>query len=88
MSAVEAPKPVVLPEATAVDAVPAPAPVAASDNVTAPADEAPKTEELPKPEGEAVGETKEEKPEEKAEDKVVQPIHSGALGYKAPGLKK
>lgn len=84
MSAVDAPKPV---EAAPLGTVePAPAPVLASDNVTAPID-ASKTEEAPKTDGEAVAPIAEAK-EEKVEPKVVEPIHTGALGYKAPGLKK
>ena len=84
MSTVEAAKPVDLPQAGTVE--PAPAPVLASDNATAPV-EAPKAEELPKTEGETAAPV-EEKKQEKAEEKVVEPIYSGALGYKAPGLKK
>lgn len=78
MSAVEATKPVEAPLGT-VD--PAPAPVVASDNVTAPVD-TPKVDEATKTEPEPVAPV-----EEKAEEKVIEPIHSGALGYKAPGLK-
>lgn len=89
MSAVEATKPV---EVGTVE--PAPAPVVASDNLAAPvvaADEAPKTEEVPKTETEAAAPAAaavEEKKETKPEEKPVEPITSGALGYKAPGLKK
>jgi hypothetical protein len=79
MSAVDAPKPVDLSHAGTLE--PAFAPVVASDNVTAPT-EALKAEEVPQTEGEAVA------PVEEKEEKVVEPIHSGALGYKAPGLKK
>jgi hypothetical protein len=50
-------------------------------------EEAPKTEEAPVAEGDVVAPA-EEKKDEKAEEKVVEPIYSGALGYKAPGLKK
>jgi hypothetical protein len=49
-------------------------------------EEAPKTEEAPVAEGDVVAPA-EEKKDEKAEEKVVEPIYSGALGYKAPGLK-
>lgn len=83
MSAVDAPKPA---EATPVVGTtePAPAPVEPV-TVDAPVAEAPKTEEA-KPEGEVAAPV-EEKKEEKAEAKPVEPIESGALGYKAPGLK-
>lgn len=84
MSTVEASKPVDLPQAGSVE--PAPAPVLGSDNTTAPV-ESSKTEEVPKTEDEVVAPV-EEKKQDKVEDKVVEPIYSGALGYKAPGLKK
>lgn len=93
MSAVEAPKPVEVPEvpATAGTVEPAPAPVVASDNAAAPVVvEEPKTEteEAPKTEAEGESEAAAAAPvEEPKEDKVVEPIYSGALGYKAPGLK-
>ena len=84
---VDAPKPVEVPEVgTAGTVEPAPAPVVASDNAAAPI-EAPVTEEAPKVEGEAAAPA-EEVVETKEEEKVVAPIESGALGYKAPGLKK
>jgi hypothetical protein len=79
MSAVDAPKPVDLPQVGTAEL--APAPVLVSDNLTAPV-EAPKSEEMLQTEGEAVA------PVEEKEEKIVEPIHSGALGYKAPGLKK
>jgi hypothetical protein len=79
MSAIDAPKPVDLPQTGTVEL--APAPVFASDNVV-PVAEAPLTEEVPKTEGEVVA------PVEEKEEKIVEPIYSGALGYKAPGLKK
>ncbi|KAL7771886.1 hypothetical protein CFE70_001837 [Pyrenophora teres f. teres 0-1] len=84
---VDAPKPVEVPDVgTAGTVEPAPAPVVASDNTAAPV-EAPTTEEAPKVvEGEAAAPA-EEVAETKEEDKVVTPIESGALGYKAPGLK-
>lgn len=84
MSAAEVQKPADVPQAGTVE--PTPAPAVAADNVVAPA-EAPKTEEVPKTETEAAAPV-EEKKEAKAEEKVVEPIYSGALGYKAPGLKK
>lgn len=93
---VEAPKPV-----DAAEASPAPVeftPVAVSEvdgeNKVVPAAEEPKidepkVEEQPKVEGDAaVAAPVEETEGEKVEEKVVEPIHSGALGYKAPGLKK
>lgn len=83
---VDAPKPVEHPEVGTVGTVePAPAPVVASEPVTAApvVEEAPKTEDVSKTEGETVAPVEEVK-----EDKVVEPIYSGALGYKAPGLKK
>jgi len=82
---VDAPKPVEVPEVGAAGTVePAPAPVVAAD--AAPVD-APVTEETPKAEGEAAAPA-EDVVEAKEEDKVMTPIESGALGYKAPGLKK
>jgi hypothetical protein len=47
----------------------------------------PTVEEPAKTEAETVAPV-EEKKEEKKEEKPVEPIYSGALGYKAPGLKK
>lgn len=93
---VEAPKPVVAPEAAAAPAPVEFTPVAVADvageKTVVPAAEAPKTEETPKVEGDAAVaapvEEKKEEEEEKAEEKVIEPIYSGALGYKAPGLKK
>lgn len=95
---VEAPKPVV-----ATEAVPAPVestPVIATEVVgeqtvvpaaeQAKVEEQTKVEEQPKVEGDAAvaAPVEEEKKDEKVEEKVIEPIHSGALGYKAPGLKK
>jgi hypothetical protein len=86
MATVEATKPVDQPQVGAVDA--APASVETADFAPAPVvEEAPKAEQAPATEGEAVAPV-EDKKEEKAEEKVVEPIYSGALGYKAPGLKK
>ncbi|KAH7414130.1 Pleckstrin homology domain-containing protein [Phaeosphaeria sp. MPI-PUGE-AT-0046c] len=82
MSTVEAPKPVEAPAVGTVEAAPAPVePV----TIDVPVAEAPKTDEV-KPEGDAVAPV-EEKKEDKTETKPVEPIESGALGYKAPGLK-
>jgi hypothetical protein len=81
----------------ATEAAPAPVeftPVAveevAGEKTVVPAAEAPKTEEVPNAEGEAAvaAPVEEKKEDEKVEEKVVEPIYSGALGYKAPGLKK
>ena len=93
MSAV-APTPAVAPEAAAAPAPVEFTPVAVADvageKTIVPAAEAPKVEETPKVEGDAAvaAPDEEKKEEEKAEEKVVEPIYSGALGYKAPGLKK
>ncbi|KAH4208962.1 hypothetical protein HBH98_177170 [Parastagonospora nodorum] len=82
MSAVESQKPVEVPVAGATETAPAPVePV----KIDVPVEEAFKTEE-PKTEGEAAV-AAEEKKDEKVEAKPAEPIYSGALGYKAPGLK-
>ncbi|KAL1604584.1 hypothetical protein SLS59_003779 [Nothophoma quercina] len=92
MSAV-APTPAAAPEAAAAPAPVEFTPVAVADvageKTIVPAAEAPKVEETPKVEGDAAvaAPVEEKKEEEKAEEKVVEPIYSGALGYKAPGLK-
>ena len=87
-----APAPVV-----AAEAAPAPVeftPVAVEEvtgeKTIVPAAEAPKIEEVPKTESEAAvaAPVEEKKEDEKVEEKVAEPIYSGALGYKAPGLKK
>lgn len=83
MSTVEATKPVEVPAVGTTEPAPAPVEPVAID---VPVAEAPKVEET-KPEGEVVAPV-EEKKDEKAEVKPVEPIESGALGYKAPGLKK
>jgi hypothetical protein len=83
MSAVEPQKPVEVPVAGATETAPAPVePV----KIDVPVEEAFKTEE-PKTEGETAV-AAEEKKEEKVEAKPAEPIYSGTLGYKAPGLKK
>jgi hypothetical protein len=87
MSAVEPQKIAEVPAAGTVH--PAPAPIEPV-HIDVPVEQALKTEET-KPEGEVAAlaeEKKEEKKEEKAEVKPTEPIYSGALGYKAPGLKK
>jgi hypothetical protein len=83
MSAVEPQKPVEAPAAGATLAAPAPVEPTPID---IPVGDAPKTEES-KPEGDVAAPV-EEKKDEKTEAKPIEPIHSGALGYKAPGLKK
>jgi hypothetical protein len=83
MSAVEPQKTAEVPAAGTVH--PAPAPIEPV-HIDVPVEQALKTEET-KPEGEVVAPV-EEKKEEKAEVKPTEPIYSGALGYKAPGLKK
>lgn len=95
MSAAEATKPaeVETPVAPVVPAETAPvvAPVEPEVKPTEAVEAAKPAEETPKVEGEApvAAEEKkeEEKKEEKKEEKPVEPIYSGALGYKAPGLK-
>lgn len=81
-------KPAVTTEAGTVEPTPAPAGVVAADKpaetVEPKADETAKTEEA----AASAEDKKEEKKEEKAEEKPVEPITSGALGYKAPGLKQ
>ncbi|KAL5120196.1 hypothetical protein ACEQ8H_001753 [Pleosporales sp. CAS-2024a] len=69
----------------AAEAQPAPAPVEPVQT-DVPAEDALKTEEA-KPEDDVAATVEEEKKEEKADAKPVEPIYSGALGYKAPGLK-
>lgn len=83
---VDEPKTVAQPEVGGTTE-PAPAPVLAADNAAAPVIEEPKTEEAPKTETEPAAPAEEAK-EEAKEEKVVEPIYSGTLGYKAPGLKK
>lgn len=91
----EAPKPVVAEAAPVapVEATPIVANEAVAEKPVVPAEEALKVEETPKVEGDAavaapVEEEKKEEAAEKVEEKAVEPIYSGALGYKAPGLKK
>lgn len=62
----------------------------AGEKTVVPAAEAPKTEETPATEGDAATAipVEEKKEDEKVEEKIAEPIYSGALGYKAPGLKK
>lgn len=89
---VEAPKPVVATEAAPapVEFTPVVAQEVAGEKTVVPVEEAPKVEEVPKVEGDAAvaAPVEEKKEEEKTEEKVIEPIYSGALGYKAPGLKK
>ncbi|KAF2747415.1 hypothetical protein M011DRAFT_494531 [Sporormia fimetaria CBS 119925] len=74
-------------EASVVEPTPTPAPAATqvADKVE-PEPVVPKAEETAQP-AEAAAAPVEEKKEEKKEEKVDEPIYSGALGYKAPGLK-
>lgn len=89
---VEAPKPVVASEAAPAPVEFTPVAVAevAGEKTIVPATEEPKVEEQPKVEGEAAAAApvEEKKEDEKVPEKVIEPIYSGALGYKAPGLKK
>ncbi|KZM22812.1 uncharacterized protein EKO05_0001495 [Ascochyta rabiei] len=94
---IEAPKPVVASEAAPapIEFTPVAVSEAAGEKTVVPAAELPKVEEQPKLEEQpqvegdaAVAAPVEEKKEDgKVEEKVAEPIYSGALGYKAPGLK-
>ncbi|KAF1364829.1 hypothetical protein EJ07DRAFT_171809 [Lizonia empirigonia] len=89
---VEAPQPVVASEAapTPVEFTPIAVAEVAGEKTIVPATEEPKVEEQPKVEGEAAAAAapvEEKKEDEKVQEKVIEPIYSGALGYKAPGLK-
>jgi hypothetical protein len=87
MSAVEPQKTADVPSAGAVH--PAPAPVEPVQiDIPVVGDASKPVEETKPVEGEVVAPVEEEKKEEKVEAKVAEPIYSGALGYKAPGLKK
>ncbi|KAF1968350.1 hypothetical protein BU23DRAFT_558578 [Bimuria novae-zelandiae CBS 107.79] len=59
-------------------------PSAAAATEDKPTDAAASVEETPKTDGETVAAAP---VEEKKEEKPIEPIYSGALGYKAPGLK-
>jgi hypothetical protein len=86
MSAVEPQKIADVPAAGTVHPAPAPIePVTIDIPVTAV--DGPKNDDA-KPEGDVVAPVEETKEETKVEAKVAEPIYSGALGYKAPGLKK
>jgi hypothetical protein len=95
MSAAVEQKPVIAPEAPVVEPTLAPvepvapvAPTTAEEKILEKPLEAaanPTTEETPKVDGETAVAAP---VEEKKEEKPVEPIYSGALGYKAPGLKK
>jgi hypothetical protein len=86
MSALEPQKVADVPSAGTVEPAPAPVEPVHIDKFVTPVGEAPKTEEI-KTESDVVAPI-EEKKEEKIEAKAAEPIYSGALGYKAPGLKK
>jgi predicted membrane-bound mannosyltransferase len=79
-------KPVVAAEPAVVEPTPAPADVLAADKPSEAVE--PKVEEPAKVESKAEGETALPVAEEKKEEKAEEPIYSGALGYKAPGLRK
>jgi len=87
MSAVEPQKAAEAPSAGTVHPAPAPIEPVHIDKFVTPVGEAPKTEDV-KPENETVAPVEEKKDDVKPEAKVAEPIYSGALGYKAPGLKK
>lgn len=89
MSAEET-KPAITTEAGVVEPTPAPAETLASDKpaeAVEPKAEEPAAATTTTTEGEAAAPAAEEK-KEKAPEKPVEPITSGALGYKAPGLKQ
>lgn len=86
MSAVEPQKAAEVPSAGTVHPAPAPVEPVHIDKLVTPVGDAPKTEEA-KTESDVVAPVEEQK-DEKVEAKPVEPIYSGALGYKAPGLKK
>jgi hypothetical protein len=90
MSAAVEHKTEVAPEASTVQPIAAPVepavPVAEDKPVKAAAE--PKAEETTKADGEAAAAAPAEEKKEEEEEKPVEPIHSGALGYKAPALKK
>ncbi|KAF2833029.1 hypothetical protein CC86DRAFT_365021 [Ophiobolus disseminans] len=86
MSAVEPQKAAEAPVAGAVHPAPAPVEPVHIDKFVTPVGDAPKTDEI-KPESDVVAPVEEKKEETKPEAKVAEPIYSGALGYKAPGLK-
>jgi len=85
MSAVEAQKVADVPGAGHVEPAPAPIQPVHIDEYVNAAD-APVVPEA-KTEGEVAAPV-EEKTDVQPEAKAVEPIYSGALGYKAPGLKK
>ena len=87
--------PVVVDAAAAPAVVPVAEPVIPSEQTVEAVAELPKAEEESKTEvapeateAAAAAPTEETKTETAAEEKVMEPIYSGALGYKAPGLKK
>jgi hypothetical protein len=79
-------KPAVTTEAGVVEPTPAPAEVVTADKPAEAVE--PKPEEPAKEEPKAETETALPAVEEKKEEKAEEPIYSGALGYKAPGLRK
>ncbi|KAH7080518.1 Pleckstrin homology domain-containing protein [Paraphoma chrysanthemicola] len=91
MSAVEAQKTTDVPVVGSVDPAPAPVEPVKIDNFVTPTEGATPATEEPKAATEeatpAPAAVEEKKDEVKPEVKVAEPIYSGALGYKAPGLK-
>lgn len=79
-------KPAVVSDSGVVEPTPAPAQALTADTPAEAVE--PKVEEPVKTEPTVAAPVEEKKEETKAEEKVVEPIYSGALGYKAPGLKK
>ncbi|KAF2032035.1 hypothetical protein EK21DRAFT_62070 [Setomelanomma holmii] len=90
MSAVEAQKAADVPAAGTVEPAPAPVEPVKIDKFVTPTEGAPATEET-KPVSEVAAPVEapveEKKDEVRPEVKAAEPIYSGALGYKAPGLK-
>lgn len=89
MSAEET-KPAVTAESGTVEPTPAPAGVVGEDKPAEAVEPTPAVE-TKKEETAAAAPAEEKKEEEKKEakpEKPIEPIYSGALGYKAPGLKK
>ena len=82
---VEPQQSVPLQEASVVDTKPETTPAVAEEKPADATEAAVPAEEAPKTEGEPLAAAP---VEEKKEEKPTEPIYSGALGYKAPGLKK
>lgn len=82
---VEPQQSVPLQEASAVDPKPETTPAATEEKPAEATEAAAPAEDAPKTEGDVAAALP---VEEKKEEKPIEPIYSGALGYKAPGLKK